>query len=142
MIDNALSIDSYYIDLFAGFNLNPTDSYTDFQGGSSESPIRLKPVCLISILTTSVAEMVEDTADTILACFFLPQSHRKRLRITNRRTRVVRIFLNDAADVRLITALAAEQIEEWLSGWKYLDISVKEGVIQPETKAETTLISI
>jgi len=58
---------------------------------------------------------------------------------------IVTVFIasnQSVFSVRLITALAAEQIEEWLSGWKYLDISVKEGVIQPETKAETTLISI
>lgn len=42
-----------------------------------------------------------------------------------RRTRVVRIFPNDDAAIRLITALAAEQTEEWLASRKYLDMDLK-----------------
>jgi transposase-like protein len=39
-----------------------------------------------------------------------------------RRTRVVRIFPNPAACLRLVTALCVEQSEEWLSGRRYLDM--------------------
>lgn len=92
----------------------------------------------------AVADMLEEAADDILACFNLPQNHRKRLRTTNllerynqeikRRTKVVRIFPNEEAALRLITALAAEQSEEWLSGRKYLDMSAKEnGTKEKET---------
>src|SRR5690606_4573314 len=41
-----------------------------------------------------------------------------------RRTRVVRIFPNREACLRLVTALCVEQSEEWLSGRKYLDMEL------------------
>ncbi len=37
-----------------------------------------------------------------------------------RRTRVVRIFPNEGACLRLISALCIEQNEEWLTGKQYL----------------------
>ncbi len=37
-----------------------------------------------------------------------------------RRTRVVRIFPNEEACLRLISALCIEQNEEWLTGKRYL----------------------
>lgn len=79
-----------------------------------------------------VADILEESADDILANFSLPSGHRKRMRTTNllerynqeikRRTKVARIFPNDAAALRLISALAMEQSEEWLTGRKYLDM--------------------
>jgi putative transposase len=61
-----------------------------------------------------------------------PESHRRRIRTTNglerfnqelkRRTRVVRIFPNRESCLRLVTALAVEQSEEWLTGRRYLDM--------------------
>ena len=61
-----------------------------------------------------------------------PESHRRRIRTTNgperlnqeikRRTRVVRIFPNRESCLRLVTALAVEQSEEWLTGRRYLDV--------------------
>ena len=61
-----------------------------------------------------------------------PESHRRRIRTTNgperlnqeikRRTRVVRIFPNRESCLRLVTALAIEQSEEWLTGRRYLDV--------------------
>jgi putative transposase len=39
-----------------------------------------------------------------------------------RRTRVVRIFPNREACLRLVTALAVEQSEEWVTGRRYLDM--------------------
>ena len=61
-----------------------------------------------------------------------PLAHQVRMRTTNglerlnqelkRRTRVVRIFPNRAACLRLVTALAMEQSEEWVSGRRYLDM--------------------
>ena len=94
----------------------------------------------------AVSDLLEDAQDALLACFSLPEGHRRRMRTTNlverynqeikRRTKVVRIFPNEEAALRLITALAAEQTEEWLSGKKYLDMSVrieKTVDIKPET---------
>ena len=98
----------------------------------------------------AVADMLEESADDILANFSLPEGHRKRLRTTNllerynqeikRRTKVVRIFPNEKAALRLISALAAEQSEEWLSGRKYLDMSVRENNASEDKKAEKALV--
>lgn len=49
-----------------------------------------------------------------------------------RRTRVVRIFPNRAALLRLVTALAMEQSEEWVSGRRYLDMEPLEEGWSPD----------
>jgi len=59
-----------------------------------------------------------------------------------RRTKVVRIFPNEEAALRLITALAAEQTEEWISGKKYLDMSARVEVSVQAAKPEPALVSI
>ena len=48
-----------------------------------------------------------------------------------RRTRVVRIFPNRAALLRLVTALAMEQSEEWVSGRRYLTLEPLEEAPSP-----------
>ena len=67
-----------------------------------------------------------------LTCLAFPEGHRRRIRTTNglerlnqeikRRTRVVRIFPNRGSCLRLVTALAVEQSEEWVTGRRYLDM--------------------
>jgi putative transposase len=85
-----------------------------------------------------VAEHVEEEhIEECLACLYFPESHRRRIRTTNglkrfnqeikRRTRVVRIFPNREACLRLVTALAVEQSEEWLTGRRYLDMEELSG---------------
>ncbi len=79
-----------------------------------------------------VAEHVEEHLEECLTCLSFPESHRRRIRTTNglerlnqeikRRTRVVRIFPNREACLRLVTALAVEQSEEWVTGRRYLDM--------------------
>ena len=79
-----------------------------------------------------VAEHLEEHVEECLSCLAFPESHRKRIRTTNglerfnqevkRRTKVVRIFPNREACLRLITALAVEQSEEWVTGRCYLDM--------------------
>jgi putative transposase len=83
-----------------------------------------------------VACHIEDHIEECLTCLVFPESHRRRIRTTNglerlnqgikRRTRVVRIFPNRGACLRLVTALAVEQSEEWLTGRRYLDMSELE----------------
>jgi len=100
----------------------------------------------------AVADMLEDAQDSLLACFSLPQGHRKRMRTTNmlerynqeikRRTKVVRIFPNDEAALRLVIALAAEQTEEWISGKKYLDMSARDIESVQAAKPEPALVSV
>jgi transposase-like protein len=79
-----------------------------------------------------VAEHLEEHIEECLSCLAFPESHRRRIRTTNgqerlnqeikRRTRVVRIFPNPEACLRLVTALAVEQSEEWVTGRRYLDM--------------------
>ena len=88
-----------------------------------------------------VAAMLEEELEDCLACYHAPASHRLRVRTTNglerlnqelkRRTRVVRIFPNRAALLRLVTALAMEQSEEWVSGRRYLTMEPPEEVPTP-----------
>jgi len=91
-----------------------------------------------------VAAVLEEELEDCLACYHAPAPHRVRVRTTNglerfnqelkRRTRVVRIFPNRAALLRLVTALAMEQSEEWVSGRRYLDMTpVEEGILAPAT---------
>jgi putative transposase len=79
-----------------------------------------------------VAEHVEEHIEECLSCLAFPESHRRRIRTTNglerlnqeikRRSRVVRIFPNRESCLRLVTALAMEQSEEWITGRRYLDM--------------------
>ena len=78
----------------------------------------------------AVARLLEEGIEDCLACLAFPLAHRARIRTTNglerlheeikRRTRVVRIFPNPEACLRLVTALCVEQSEEWVSGRSYL----------------------
>src|SRR5215216_5629756 len=79
-----------------------------------------------------VAEHVEEHIEECLTCLTFPEGHRRRIRTANglerfnqelkRRTRVVRIFPNRGSCLRLVSALAIEQSEEWLRGRRYLDM--------------------
>jgi putative transposase len=79
-----------------------------------------------------VAEHIEEHVEECLSCLAFPEAHRRRIRTTNglerfnqeikRRTRVVRIFPNREACLRLVTAMAVEQSEEWVTGRRYLDM--------------------
>jgi putative transposase len=73
----------------------------------------------------TLAEWLETTAAETLAVYLLPAGElHRRLRTTNsiehehgemqRRTKVVRIFPNDASLLRLGTALALERNDQWL----------------------------
>jgi transposase-like protein len=85
-----------------------------------------------------VAATLEDDREDCLVCYAVPAAHRVRVRTTNglerfnqelkRRTRVARIFPNRAALLRLVTALAMEQSDEWVSGRRYLDMDWREEV--------------
>jgi transposase-like protein len=78
-----------------------------------------------------VSAKLEGDLEDCLACYTVPSAHRPRVRTTNglerlnqelkRRTRVVRIFPHRESLLRLVTALALEQSEEWVSGRRYLD---------------------
>jgi putative transposase len=90
-----------------------------------------------------VARSLEEESEACFACLAFPLAHQARIRTTNglerlnqelkRRTRVVRIFPNRAACLRLITALCVEQSDEWVSGHRYLDLAELGGAETPGT---------
>lgn len=73
---------------------------------------------------TGLAEFLEQHGEEILTVHQLPEAHWRHLRSTNllerlsqeikRRTRVVRIFPDEASCLRLVCALAIETNAEWL----------------------------
>ncbi len=75
---------------------------------------------------------MEENLPQGLTVFALPAAHQKRMRTSNslervnqelkRRTRVARLFPNEASLLRLVSALLAETSEEWESGKLYLDM--------------------
>lgn len=72
-----------------------------------------------------VADWVEQNIEETLSVYELPTEHRRRMKSTNmlerlnqelkRRSRVVRIFPNEASCLRLMTALCQEYSEEWMN---------------------------
>ena len=81
-----------------------------------------------------LCEWVEENIGETLTFYQLPLQHHKHLKSTNmlerfneeikRRTRVVRIFPNEASCLRLIRALAAETHEDWLEASRYLNMEL------------------
>jgi transposase-like protein len=82
---------------------------------------------------TRLADWLETSIPECLTVFAFPEPQRRRLRTANglerlnreikRRTRVVSIFPNEAACLRLITALLMETSDEWETGKTYLTVS-------------------
>ncbi len=97
-----------------------------------------------------VACHIEENIEECLACLAFPEGHRRRIRTTNglerfnqeikRRTRVVRIFPNPQACLRLMGALAIEQSEEWVTGRRYLDMRDLEEQRHEELEAERVML--
>jgi transposase-like protein len=97
-----------------------------------------------------IAKRIEEHVEECLTCLAFPESHRRRIRTTNglerlnqeikRRTRVVRIFPNEESCLRLVTALAVEQSEEWITGRRYLDMSELEEQRHAERKSERAML--
>jgi putative transposase len=77
---------------------------------------------------------LEDNVEEGLTCFSFPEAHRKRIRTVNglerlnreirRRTRVATLFPNVASCERLITAVLQGVHEDWITGKRYLDMSL------------------
>lgn len=80
----------------------------------------------------TLAEWMEQNVPEGLTVFALPTQHRRRLRTNNaverlneeiaRRTRVARIFPNEASLLRLASAVLAEIDEEWQTEKRYLNM--------------------
>jgi transposase-like protein len=82
-----------------------------------------------------LSEWMEENIPEGFSVFALPAEHRKRMRTSNtierlheeinRRTKVARLFPNEASLLRLVSAIEIEISEEWISGRRYLDMSIK-----------------
>lgn len=82
---------------------------------------------------SKLAGWLETSIPEGLTVFAFPESHRRRLRTANglerlnreirRRVQVVSIFPNEAACLRLVTALLMEISDEWETGKIYLNLS-------------------
>jgi putative transposase len=99
---------------------------------------------------SKVAEHLEERIEECLTCLAFPESHRRRIRTTNglerlnqeikRRSRVVRIFPNRESCLRLVTALAVEASEEWVTGRRYLDMRELKEHRSEEREAEEVVL--
>ena len=82
-----------------------------------------------------LATWLEENLPQGLTVFGLPAAHQQKMRTSNalervnqelkRRTRVARLFPNEASLLRLITALLTEISEEWETGKIYLNMNPK-----------------
>ena len=92
-------------------------------------------------LAPNLADWLEKNIPEGLTVFSFPASHRRRLRTANglerlsrevkRRTRVVSIFPNEAACLRLISAVLMEIHEEWQTDRIYLTIETNGPLPSP-----------
>ena len=81
---------------------------------------------------SKLADWMESNIPEGLTVFSFPTAHRRLIRTTNglerlnreirRRTRVVSIFPNDTACLRLVSAILMEVSDEWEGGRIYLDL--------------------
>ncbi len=81
-------------------------------------------------IAPKLATWMEENLPEGFSVFAFPEAHRRLIRTTNglerlnqeirRRTRVARLFPNEAACLRLVTAVVMEISEEWETGKAYL----------------------
>ena len=115
-----------------------------------------EPIEIMVDTHPKVADMLDQHGEEILAVYALPEHHRKRMRTTKmverlneefkRRTRVIRVFPNEAACVRMISVLTIEINEEWMER-KYLDMNLQGNgsrncLIQAPVVLQNTVLSL
>jgi putative transposase len=89
-----------------------------------------------------LADLMDEAEDDVLAFMGFPKEHWPQLASTNplervnkeikRRARVVGIFPNDAAIVRLVGALLDEQTDEWQVTRRYMSREALARLIEPD----------
>ena len=103
-----------------------------------------RAVEVLRVKYPEVAGLLEEDGEEILTVYQIPAEHRKKMCSTNmlervnqeirRRTRVVRIFPDEASCVRLVAALAIETNEDWM-GTRYLNMGETEEQAEPPREA-------
>ena len=83
----------------------------------------------------NLSQWMEEHLPEGLTVFELPEKHRKKMRTSNalerlheeikRRTRVARLFPNEAALLRLVSAIEMEISEDWVAGKRYLNMEAE-----------------
>ena len=102
----------------------------------SAAELRLKEIVThYAKSAPNLATWLEENLPQSLTVFALPAAHQKKMRTSNalervnqeikRRTRVARLFPNEASLLRLVTALLAETSEEWETGKIYLTMETQ-----------------
>lgn len=90
----------------------------------------------LEFVKPNLAQWIDEEIELCFSVYSLPESHRRRMKSTNmlerfnqelkRRSRVVRIFPNEASCLRLLGTLCMEQSEEWETGRVYLTMKTNE----------------
>ncbi len=88
-----------------------------------------------AVSAPQLSEWIEENLQEGLTVFEFPQKHRKKLRTSNslerlheeinRRTRVARLFPNEASLLRLVSAIVMEISEDWVAGKRYLNMDTE-----------------
>lgn len=95
-----------------------------------------------------VSRWIDEHIESCLSVYNLPVPHWRKMKSTNmlerlnqelkRRSRVIRIFPNEASCIRVLGTICMEQSEEWQTGRRYLktqedpDQDIDEGWIWPD----------
>ena len=77
-----------------------------------------------------VSRWIDENIESCFSVYYLPFFHRRKMKSTNmlerlnqelkRRSRVIRIFPNEASCIRVLGTLCMEQSEDWETGRRYL----------------------
>jgi len=107
-------------DIFNAPNRSKAEEYLKTAGGKYQKT------------ASQLANWMENNIPEGLTVFSFPAAHRRLIRTTNglerlnreikRRTRVVSIFSNEAACLRLVSAILMENSDEWEGGKIYLNL--------------------
>ena len=115
-----------------------------FSASDKEEALRRKQqlVLKLDVKYPDVATWIDENIESCFSVFHLPAEHRRKMKSTNmlerfneelqRRSRVIRIFPNNASCLRLISALSQETSENWETGRRYLTFDKELEIIIPK----------